>query len=254
MSQNLLDDALTIAIIESGVALRAFDADRVDGPPRDPADDERRGRSRADPGELPAGTLVIADDERPLALLFGALGRGPRRRPEDRRERCSPRSRSRACRRSPSRRRSGSPLSVHRDADARRWIASSAAIRLRVRRQRVGRSSVLNALEQANVAAPQSRDRRSREPVDAAPSAVPATICGARSRGSSASSASSSRRRSRAPGSSGASARVGGPRVLSARRARAGPRRPRAPAPRRPGRARAAGPRSRRQTVACSSR
>ena len=30
-SQNLLDDALTIAIIESGVAVRAFDADRVSG-------------------------------------------------------------------------------------------------------------------------------------------------------------------------------------------------------------------------------
>ena len=31
VSQNLLDDALTIAIIESGVALRAFDAGRADG-------------------------------------------------------------------------------------------------------------------------------------------------------------------------------------------------------------------------------
>ena len=35
-ASNLLDDALTIAIIESGVALRAFDADRVDGRARDP--------------------------------------------------------------------------------------------------------------------------------------------------------------------------------------------------------------------------
>src|SRR5215210_2794259 len=32
-SQNLLDDALTIAIAESGVALRAFDADKVSGRP-----------------------------------------------------------------------------------------------------------------------------------------------------------------------------------------------------------------------------
>ena len=31
VSQSLLDDALTIAIIESGVALRAFDADRAEG-------------------------------------------------------------------------------------------------------------------------------------------------------------------------------------------------------------------------------
>ena len=30
-SKNLLDDALTIAIAESGVALRAFDADRLEG-------------------------------------------------------------------------------------------------------------------------------------------------------------------------------------------------------------------------------
>ncbi len=28
------------------------------------------------PGELPEGTLVIADEERPLGLLFGALAAG----------------------------------------------------------------------------------------------------------------------------------------------------------------------------------
>ncbi len=42
------------------------------------AGEELEGR----PGELPAGTLVIADSERPVALLFGALaserGVGPR--------------------------------------------------------------------------------------------------------------------------------------------------------------------------------
>jgi DNA/RNA-binding domain of Phe-tRNA-synthetase-like protein len=80
-SQNLLDDALTIAIVESGVALRAFDADRVTGAPgiRPTAPGEGlEGR----PGELPAGTLVIADEVRPLALLFGAIaaGRGVRPR------------------------------------------------------------------------------------------------------------------------------------------------------------------------------
>ena len=70
-----MDDALTIAIAESGVALRAFDADRVEGrigirlsAPGEPLE----GR----PGELPAGTLVIADEARPLALLFGAVGSG----------------------------------------------------------------------------------------------------------------------------------------------------------------------------------
>lgn len=74
-SQNLLDDALTIAIVESRVALRAFDADRVTGRlgirPSAPGEG-LEGR----PGELPHGTLVIADEARPLALLFGAAGSG----------------------------------------------------------------------------------------------------------------------------------------------------------------------------------
>ena len=80
-SQNLLDDALTIAIVESHVALRAFDADKVtDRPgirPTRPGE-ELEGR----PGELPGGTLVIADATRPLGLLFGATaadrGVGPK--------------------------------------------------------------------------------------------------------------------------------------------------------------------------------
>jgi len=74
-SVSLLDDALTIAIAESGVALRAFDADCVDGrlgirlsAPEEPLE----GR----PGDLPIGTLVIADEVRPIALLFGATGSG----------------------------------------------------------------------------------------------------------------------------------------------------------------------------------
>jgi DNA/RNA-binding domain of Phe-tRNA-synthetase-like protein len=74
-SRNLLDDALTIAIVESGVALQALDADRVDGPPgirASEAGEELEGR----PGELPPGTLVIADAQRPLGLLFGATGAG----------------------------------------------------------------------------------------------------------------------------------------------------------------------------------
>ena len=74
-SKSLLDDALTIAIADSGVALRAFDADRTEGElgirPSQPGEG-LEGR----PGELPTGTLVIADDVRPLALLFGALAAG----------------------------------------------------------------------------------------------------------------------------------------------------------------------------------
>lgn len=83
VSHNLLDDALTIAIIESGVALRAFDADRVSGV-LGIRSTEPGERLEGRPGELPAGTLVIADAERPLALLFGAVasdrGVGPRTR------------------------------------------------------------------------------------------------------------------------------------------------------------------------------
>jgi DNA/RNA-binding domain of Phe-tRNA-synthetase-like protein len=74
-SRNLLDDALTIATIESGVALRAFDADRVEVPlgirPSRPGEG-LEGR----PGELPEGTLLVADSERPVALLFGAIAAG----------------------------------------------------------------------------------------------------------------------------------------------------------------------------------
>jgi DNA/RNA-binding domain of Phe-tRNA-synthetase-like protein len=74
-SQNLLDDALTIAIVESGVAIRAFDADKVTGGLALRASESGEvlaGR----PGDLPQGTLVIADELRPLALLFGATGDG----------------------------------------------------------------------------------------------------------------------------------------------------------------------------------
>jgi DNA/RNA-binding domain of Phe-tRNA-synthetase-like protein len=74
-SQSLLDDALTIAIVESEVALRAFDADRVSGTPGiRPSEPGEQLEGR--PGELPAGTLVLADEQRPLALLFGASASG----------------------------------------------------------------------------------------------------------------------------------------------------------------------------------
>ena len=73
VSRNLLDDAITIGIVESGVALRAFDAEKVTG---------RLGVRLSAPGEglerpLPAGTLVVADELRPLALLFGDPARTP---------------------------------------------------------------------------------------------------------------------------------------------------------------------------------
>jgi DNA/RNA-binding domain of Phe-tRNA-synthetase-like protein len=84
ISQNRLDDALTISIIESGVAVRAFDADRAEGRLgiRQTDDgEELEGR----PGALPTGTLVIADEARPLALLFGATSAGRGVHPETKR-------------------------------------------------------------------------------------------------------------------------------------------------------------------------
>ena len=83
-SRNQLDDALTIATIETGVALRAFDAEKVEGAIgiRESAPGEAlEGR----PGELPHSTLVIADERRPLGLLFGATAAGRGVHPETQR-------------------------------------------------------------------------------------------------------------------------------------------------------------------------
>jgi DNA/RNA-binding domain of Phe-tRNA-synthetase-like protein len=68
-------DALAIATVETGVALRAFDAERIDGALciRDSGPGESvAGR----PGELPHGSLVIADERAPIGFLFGATGEG----------------------------------------------------------------------------------------------------------------------------------------------------------------------------------
>lgn len=74
-SRGLPADALTIAIVETGVALCAFDAEQVEGGLciRDSAPGESlAGR----PGELPQGTLAIADERAPVGLLFGATAEG----------------------------------------------------------------------------------------------------------------------------------------------------------------------------------
>jgi DNA/RNA-binding domain of Phe-tRNA-synthetase-like protein len=74
-SHGLPTDALNIAIVETGVALRAFDADRLQG--RLCIRDSAPGESLAgQPGELAKGTLTIADDLRPLGLLFGSTADG----------------------------------------------------------------------------------------------------------------------------------------------------------------------------------
>lgn len=76
-SRNRVDDALTIGMAEVGVALQAFDTDRIEGRLglRLSGDDEGF-EGRVSP--LPDGTIVIADEKRALAVLFGktAEGRG----------------------------------------------------------------------------------------------------------------------------------------------------------------------------------
>jgi DNA/RNA-binding domain of Phe-tRNA-synthetase-like protein len=74
-TQGLPADALTIAIVETGVALLALDAGRLEG--RLCIRDSAPGESLAGrPGELEQGTLAIADDRGPVAILFGATGEG----------------------------------------------------------------------------------------------------------------------------------------------------------------------------------
>jgi len=76
-SRNLLDDALTIALVETGVPIWALDADRVQGALgiRTTSRPERLGRDAAATG-LAAGRLVVADERSALAVLFGELAPG----------------------------------------------------------------------------------------------------------------------------------------------------------------------------------
>jgi phenylalanyl-tRNA synthetase beta chain len=68
-SRNRVEDALTIGMVEVGVALRAFDADRVDGRIGLRLSAEGEGfEGRVSP--LPDGTIVVADERRPLGILF----------------------------------------------------------------------------------------------------------------------------------------------------------------------------------------
>jgi DNA/RNA-binding domain of Phe-tRNA-synthetase-like protein len=68
-SENLLDDALTIAIAETGVPLIALDADRVD---RDLGLRlARSGETLGAVRPLSAGQIVVADPGRPVAVVLG---------------------------------------------------------------------------------------------------------------------------------------------------------------------------------------
>jgi DNA/RNA-binding domain of Phe-tRNA-synthetase-like protein len=70
-TQGMPTDALSIATIETGVALRAFDATKIEGDLciRDSAPGESLP---GQPAKLAQGTLTIADGRRPLSLLFGS--------------------------------------------------------------------------------------------------------------------------------------------------------------------------------------
>jgi DNA/RNA-binding domain of Phe-tRNA-synthetase-like protein len=75
-SRDLLEDALTVAVVETGVAVRAFDADRLEGKPglRIVNEGEHLAGDRVD---LPDGAIVIADERRPVGLVFGETGSAP---------------------------------------------------------------------------------------------------------------------------------------------------------------------------------
>ena len=82
-SRNRLDDALTIAVAEVGVALTAFDAGRIEGRlGMRLAGEEESFEGRVSP--MIPGTILIADEQRPLGILFRktAEGRGVTRKTE----------------------------------------------------------------------------------------------------------------------------------------------------------------------------
>ncbi len=109
VSKNLLDDALTIAIIESGVPVRAFDADRMEPPltirpsgegeeTRGPARRAARGDARVRRRRSPARPALRRDRERPRGPSGDdpdAARRGRRRRGARDRRRGGPLARGR---------------------------------------------------------------------------------------------------------------------------------------------------------------
>ncbi len=78
-SSGLVEDALLLALVETGVPVCAFDEATLDGPlgVRPARAGERLGRGPYDPDLVP-GRLVIADSADPVAALFGDVA--PERR------------------------------------------------------------------------------------------------------------------------------------------------------------------------------
>jgi DNA/RNA-binding domain of Phe-tRNA-synthetase-like protein len=77
VSRNVVDDALLIGLLETGVPIWALDSETVSGPLgiRAAADDERLGRGAEAP-VLDHGELAVCDAESPVAVLFGELAPG----------------------------------------------------------------------------------------------------------------------------------------------------------------------------------
>ena len=77
VSRNLVDDALLIGLLETGVPIWALDSAQVSGPlgirPAHPG--ERLGRALDAPSVV-EGNLVVADADSTLAILFGELAPG----------------------------------------------------------------------------------------------------------------------------------------------------------------------------------
>jgi DNA/RNA-binding domain of Phe-tRNA-synthetase-like protein len=71
-SRNLLDDALTIATVETGVPVIALDADRVT-PPLGLRLSEEGERLGGEGRPLSVRQIVIADADRSVAVLFGDI-------------------------------------------------------------------------------------------------------------------------------------------------------------------------------------
>jgi DNA/RNA-binding domain of Phe-tRNA-synthetase-like protein len=79
-SRGVLDDALLIAVVETGVPVLALDDDRLEGPLglRGARPGERLGEGEYAP-DLAPGRLIVADAGGAVAVLFGDVA--PSRRP-----------------------------------------------------------------------------------------------------------------------------------------------------------------------------
>ena len=71
-SRNLLDDAIVIATVETGIPMLALDADRVT-PPLGLRLSEENERLGGDGRSLSVRQIVVADAERSVAVLFGDI-------------------------------------------------------------------------------------------------------------------------------------------------------------------------------------